>query len=139
MAGIGIEADRHALIDGQEAVFLAVSDVAEGIDAGVTQRVYADSTQRAIVGYATQSAYTLTCQNLTDQDYEWMRRRAGQQVVWRDLTDLLAGVIIGSLSRTKRPRLSEELSFGAKVTLYLVEANINDGLPTDADLADFQR
>ena len=29
MAGIGIQADRHALIDGQEAVFLAVSDVAE--------------------------------------------------------------------------------------------------------------
>ena len=138
MAGIGIQADRHALIDGQEAVFLQVSEVAEGIDAGVNQRTYADGSQRAIVGYATQSAFTLTCQIVGDADYEWIRVRAGQQVIWRDLGGTLAAVIVGRLGRTKVSRRSETQAWNVKLTLFLVEANVNAGLPTDADIEDLR-
>ena len=139
MAGLGIQADRHALIDGQEAIFLEVSDVSEAINAGVTQRVYADNTQRAIIGYATQSAYTLTIQRLGDTDYEWMRRRVGQRVVWRDLTNTLAAVIIGDLKRTRVSRRSETQVWNAKLSLFLIAANINEGLPTDEDIEELQR
>ena len=139
MAGLGIRSDRHALIDGQEAIFLSVSEVAEAIDAGVTQRVYADNTQRAIVGYATQSAFSLTIQRLDDTDYEWMRQRVGQRVVWRDLNDTLAAVIVGNLSRTRVSRRSDTQVWNAKLSLFLVESNINRGLPTDADLLELQR
>ena len=139
MAGLGIQADRHALIDGQEAIFLSVSDVSEGIDAGVTQRVYADNTQRAIIGYATQSAYTLTIQRLVDADYEWMRRRVGQRVVWRDLNNTLAAVIVGNLTRTRVSRRSDTQVWNAKLSLFLIAANINEGLPTDEDIEELQR
>lgn len=138
MAGIGIIADAHALIDGQEAAYLSVSDVAESIDAGVTQRVYADNTQRAILGYATQSAYTLAVQTLDDATYEWIRSRVGRQVIWRDLAGTLAQVIVGNLARNKKAGRSETEVWNARLTLFLVSASVNSGLPDDADLDIFQ-
>ena len=132
--GIGITGDAHLLIDGQEAVELRVSSVRDNISAGVTQRRYADGAQRSIGGYATLSSYLLVCQRMTDDTYEWIRQRAGQHAVWRDNGDLIALVTLGNLTRTKKADQPSETAWEVRLNLFLVEADINRSLPTDADL-----
>ena len=137
---IGITGDTHLLIDindeVQQAVELNVSRVRDNINAGVTQRVYADGVQRSISGYSTLSAYRLTCQRMTEDTYTWIRQRAGQNVVWRDDGDILAWVTIGNLNRDKPAARPTEQSWNVSLDLFLVEADVTQALTDAADLVE---
>lgn len=131
---IGITGDAHLLIDGQEAVELRVKTIRDNINAGVTQRVYADGVQRSISGYSTLSAYRLVCDKMPDSTYDWIRQRSGRPVFWRDDGTLLARVTIGNLNREKPANRPSDQAWGVTLDLFLVEADHTLALPTDADL-----
>ena len=138
---IGITGDSHLLIDlndaVQTAVELKVSSVRDNINAGVTQRIYADGVQRSISGFSTLSAYRLTCQQMTDETYDWIRQRTGRAVVWRDdAGDLLVWVTIGNLAREKPSTRPADRAWNVSLDLFLVEADVTQSLTDAANLVE---
>ena len=131
---IGVINEHHLLIDGNEAVELEVSAIRDNINADVTQRRYASDEQRSIAGYSTQSAFRLTCDRLHDDTYDWIAQRTGQDVVWKDHQTRVSRVTIGNINRVKEAMKSKVMAWGVTLDLFLVRADVNNSLPTEADL-----
>ena len=71
---------------------------------------------------------------MTDETYEWIRSRAGTNVVWRDDGDLLVWVTIGNLDREKPATRAAGQAWNVSLDLFLVEADVTQALTDAADL-----
>ena len=98
--GVGVKLPGWILQQDDSRTVLDVSSIQDSIDSGVIQRVYADGRQRSIAGYATQAARALTIQEVTFEQWEWLKARSGQLVVSRDPFGEVAEYIVGGISRT---------------------------------------
>ena len=129
MAGIGVILGSYALADGDDVIYLDVSQVTDNVRSGIVQRVYGDGTQRSIAGYAQRSELQLLCQSVEKPTYDWLAERIGKQVVYRDELGTATLVTIGDLRRTRVAARSETQSWNVRVDLYYTTTTIGQGLP----------
>ena len=119
---IGVKLPGWVLNQNQNWLVLDVSAVEESVASGVTQRTYAAGQQRSIAGFSTRSAVSLTVEELSAPDLEWIRERSGQLVTLRDSRGGIWDVIIGDIAQTIDPALSETVAYGASLQLFYARA-----------------
>ena len=115
---IGVKLPGWVLNQNQDWLVLDVSSVEESVASGVTQRTYAGGNQRSVSGFSTQSAVSLTVEELGATDLEWIRERTGQLVTLRDTRGGRWDVILGDSALTTDPSLSETVSYGVSLQLF---------------------
>ena len=96
--GVGVRLPGWMLSDQAGALLeLRVSAVEDGVDSGVVQRVFNLGQQRSFVGFSVEQPRALTLQEVSAQDYEWLKARSGQQVVLRETSGAVGEYIVGGL------------------------------------------
>ena len=152
MAGITAVLTSHLLVDesedlsrpGDSFLFLNVSSIEYSTSAGITQRVYADGQQEAIVGYGTQSPLTLQCEFMSVEDFTWLHAREGEMVLYRNRDGVVADVLINGVRQRERstddgtretveglsPSATGGSAFGVWVQLFYVSTQRDRAIPT---------
>ena len=97
--GVGLRLPGWTLQD-QAGAHLVVdaSAVSDSVRSGVVQRVFALGQQRSFAGFASRQARSLTVEDLTPEQRDWITARIGQLVTVRDTSGGIAEYILGDFS-----------------------------------------